>query len=91
MGGEESANLWRSKIWFLYTPVVWKSTIPEITNSNKTVVNKIENLVSEISFYYSTNNIKNSNVENEVDQLVYKLYDLTEEEIQNIYNRAISK
>ena len=66
--------------------------IPPITSQNQLIVTQIESLVSQIlslsqSFDYETNQTKQANVkglEKQIDQLVYRLYDLTEEEIKII-------
>ncbi|MGB9821959.1 MAG: class I SAM-dependent DNA methyltransferase, partial [Thermodesulfovibrio sp.] len=66
--------------------------LPPITPQNHHIVKEIENLVSQIlsltqSPDYETNPQKQAKVkelEKEIDKLVYKLYDLTEEEIKII-------
>ncbi|MCX8029927.1 MAG: hypothetical protein N2712_08040, partial [Brevinematales bacterium] len=66
--------------------------LPSITSQNRHIVQKIESLVSQIlsitqSDDYLSNPKKQKKVkelENEIDQLVYKLYGLTEEEIKII-------
>lgn len=59
--------------------------IPPITPSNQPTVNQIEGLVDKILEAKKENPQKNtSQWEKEIDELVYKLYDLTEEEIKII-------
>ncbi|ACI20048.1 Eco57I restriction-modification methylase domain-containing protein [Dictyoglomus thermophilum] len=66
--------------------------IPPITSQNQSIVNQIEKLVDQIlslaqSKDYDLNYQKQSQVkalEKEIDQLVYKLYNLTDEEIKII-------
>ncbi|MGC8814335.1 TaqI-like C-terminal specificity domain-containing protein, partial [Dictyoglomus sp.] len=66
--------------------------IPPITPQNHHIVKEIENLVSQIlsltqSPDYDQNPQKQAKVkelEKEIDKLVYKLYDLTEEEVKII-------
>jgi hypothetical protein len=66
--------------------------IKEITPQNRHIAQQIENLVSQIltltqSPDYETNPQKQEKVkvlESQIDQLVYKLYNLTEEEIRII-------
>ncbi|HEY8689359.1 MAG TPA: TaqI-like C-terminal specificity domain-containing protein [Chitinophagaceae bacterium] len=54
-----------------------------IPNNNAPVKKEIENLVLDI-LRYKQSNSDTSDHENQIDQLVYKLYDLTEEEIKII-------
>ena len=69
-----------------------KSPIPPITKQNQSIVKDIEELVNKIlsltqSPDYETNKEKQQKVkelEKEIDKLVYKLYDLTDEEIRII-------
>ncbi|MBP7795583.1 MAG: Eco57I restriction-modification methylase domain-containing protein [Elusimicrobiales bacterium] len=59
--------------------------ISPITNLNKSIVNQIEILVDKILSAKKDNpNSDTSKLESEIDQLVYKLYSLTQEEIQLI-------
>ncbi|MFN4219418.1 MAG: hypothetical protein ACK4GJ_00660, partial [bacterium] len=66
--------------------------IPPITPQNKPIAEKIESLVNQIlsitqSEDYILNKEKQSKVkelEKEIDKLVYKLYNLTDEEIEII-------
>jgi len=68
------------------------SPIPPITSQNQHLAHQIESLVSQIlSFTQSDDYLENSwkqarvkELEREIDQLVYKLYGLTEEEIKII-------
>jgi len=59
-----------------------------VANSNtKNVIEKIEKLVSQILVFKKQNkNTDTKDLENQIDQLVYKLYDLTDEEIKIIEN-----
>jgi type I restriction-modification system DNA methylase subunit len=64
--------------------------IPPITPQNQPIVKQIEDLVDKIVSakrhrLQEGNNLQvdTSNWEKEIDQLIYKLYDLTEEEIKN--------
>jgi len=59
--------------------------IPPITSANQPIVSQIEALVDKIVEAKKQNkNADTSNWEREIDELVYKLYDLTEEEIKII-------
>lgn len=59
--------------------------IPQITNKNESVVKQIEILIDKIfSVKKSNPNTNTSKYEYQIDQLVYKLYDLTENEIKII-------
>jgi len=63
--------------------------IPIITNHNRKVVSKIESLVESITAYKQNNLLGDtSGLESEIDQLVYQLYDLTEEEIAIVEGEA---
>ena len=56
--------------------------IPPITDANQHIVTQIEGLVDEILDTKSTNSdADTTSLENEIDNLVYALYDLTPEEI----------
>jgi hypothetical protein len=62
--------------------------ISPITSSNKPIVQQIELLVDKILAAKKENkNADTSEWEREIDQLVYKLYDLNEEEIRIIENK----
>ena len=62
-----------------------KIPIPPISTSNQPIVNQIETLVIEIlSLKKGKINADTSNQEKQIDQLVYLLYELTEEEIELI-------
>lgn len=57
--------------------------LPSITPTNKTIVKQIEGLVDKILNAKKQNkNADTSTWEREVDRLVYKLYELTEEEVK---------
>jgi type II restriction/modification system DNA methylase subunit YeeA len=59
--------------------------LPPITSSNKPIIQQIEALVDKIIFAKKQNkNADTSAYEKQIDQLVYKLYSLTEEEIKII-------
>jgi methylase of polypeptide subunit release factors len=59
--------------------------IPPITPANESIVGQIETLVDKILTVKRQNpNADTSHLEREIDQLVYRLYDLTEEEINVI-------
>ena len=56
--------------------------IPPITEANQGLVAEIENKVDEIiAAKAAAPNADTSNLENEIDKLVYDLYDLTDDEI----------
>lgn len=71
--------------------------LPSLTSGNADLVKHIETLVAQIlSFTQSADyevNIKKQNrvkeLEREIDELVYRLYDLTEEEIKIIENAVL--
>ena len=66
-----------SKVFFEKIP------IPPITNENKNVVSQIESLVDQILLLKKQDpNVDTTKYEREIDQLVYKLYELTPEEIK---------
>ncbi|PLB85740.1 hypothetical protein C0T31_09090 [Dysgonamonadaceae bacterium] len=59
-----------------------KIPIPPITSSNQPIVSQIESLVDQILDAKKDNpHSDTSEWEKEIDQLVYKLYELTDEEI----------
>ena len=61
--------------------------IPPITSQNKPNVEKIELLIDQILTFKKQNpNADTKNLEEQIDQLVYKLYELTEEEIAIVEN-----
>ncbi|RMF97982.1 MAG: class I SAM-dependent DNA methyltransferase [Candidatus Schekmanbacteria bacterium] len=61
---------------------VEKLPLPSITFTNKTIVQQIESLVDKIIAAKKQNkNADTSEYEHQIDQLVYKLYSLTPEEI----------
>jgi len=56
--------------------------LPPITHSNDSIVKQIEKLVDKIIDIKNRNNeYDTTDLEKEIDKLVYKLYDLTEKEI----------
>ena len=64
--------------------------IPPITSSNQHIVSQIESLVDKILAAKKTNHAADTTAwEKEIDQLVYKLYELTDEEIAIIENGSI--
>jgi len=64
-----------------------KIPIPEITEDNQETVAKIKTLVNEIINLKETDKEADiSAKQNEIDKLVYQLYDLTNEEIEMIEN-----
>jgi hypothetical protein len=64
-----------------------KSPIPPFTTSSQPVANKIITLVDQILSAKKQNpEADTSQLEKEIDQLVYKLYGLTEEEIKIVEN-----
>ena len=59
--------------------------IPPITSSNQHIVSQIESLVDKILAAKKTNHAADTTAwEKEIDRLVYKLYELTDEEIRII-------
>jgi len=59
--------------------------LPPITPTNEQIVNQIESFVETIlSAKYQKPNADTKHLEREIDQLVYKLYDLTEDDIKII-------
>lgn len=60
--------------------------IPKIDDKNIHLVNKIEQLVSEIYFEEQTES-KISQIESEIDNIVFSLYNLTKQEILEIENK----
>ncbi len=64
--------------------------IPPIASSNPCTVSQIESLVDKILDAKKTNHAADTTAwEKEIDQVVYKLYDLTDEEIRIIENGSI--
>lgn len=60
-----------------------KIPIPRINENNKQIANKIESFVNQILAAKKSNpSTDTSNLEAEIDKLVYKLYGLTDEEIK---------
>lgn len=65
-----------------------KIPIPKIDNTNKKLVDKIINNVNEILKIKNKNsNADISEIEGEIDKLTYKLYNLSNEEIEIIEER----
>jgi hypothetical protein len=61
--------------------------IPPITDQNQSLVSQIESLVNQILGIKQSNpNADTSDMEKQIDDLVYKLYGLTDEEIRIIEN-----
>jgi len=60
-----------------------KIPVPEIAPATEPIVHQIESLVDKILSAKKENpQADTSNLEKEIDRMVYKLYDLTEEEIK---------
>ncbi len=76
----------RAKRWV--KQYVERIPIPAITSANKGIVDKIVDLVDRI-IQLKNQDINNdiSNLEREINELVYKLYDLTQDEIKIIEER----
>jgi len=72
-----------------YTITVTKenlSVLP-IKNINESFKSKLETLVNQInSIKFGNSNTDTTEIENQIDQLVYQLYDLTEKEIEIVEN-----
>ncbi|MGB4434880.1 MAG: hypothetical protein WBI45_05445, partial [Defluviitoga tunisiensis] len=65
-----------------------KLPIPPITPSNPHMVSQIESLVDKIlSAKKSNPQADTSQLEKEINNLVYSLYDLTEEEVRIVENK----
>jgi hypothetical protein len=63
--------------------LIEKIPIPPITPSNESIVKQIEALVDKILAAKKQNPNANTNsIEKQIDEMVYKLYELTEEEIR---------
>jgi adenine-specific DNA-methyltransferase len=71
--------------FLLSNQYVERIPIPAITSANKGIVDKIVDLVDRI-IQLKNQDINNdiSNLEREINELVYKLYDLTQDEIKII-------
>jgi len=68
-----------------YVDDMLKIPLPPITASNRRIVNQIEALVDKIlGFKQQDPKTDTTHLEREIDELVYRLYDLTEEEIKII-------
>ena len=62
--------------------------VPPITKANEHLVTEIENKVDKIiAAKHADQNTDTSNLENEIDKLVYELYNLTEDEIAIVEKR----
>ncbi|MEM1725182.1 MAG: Eco57I restriction-modification methylase domain-containing protein, partial [Thermoplasmata archaeon] len=74
--------------FLLSNQYVERAHIPPITEENKPIAQQIENLVSQILELKSVDpQTDTTHLEKQIDQLVYKLYNLTEEEIKLIEGR----
>ena len=63
--------------------------LPIITSSNQPLVTKIEKIVDQILTLKKQNkDADTKNLESQIDQLVYKLYDLNPEEIEIVENSS---
>ncbi|EOH0304737.1 class I SAM-dependent DNA methyltransferase, partial [Campylobacter coli] len=63
--------------------------IPKINSKNEKLANELINLVDEIlKAKEQDKNVNTQELENKINSLVYKLYNLTEEEIKIIENRS---
>lgn len=81
-----SQTLGRKGLRFL-NQYMLKIPVPQINNQNKDLVQKIENLVDKILQKKKQNpDADISDLETQIDQLVYKLYNLTPEEIKIVEN-----
>jgi hypothetical protein len=70
--------------------LIEKIPLPPITATNQPIVEQIEALVDKILAAKKTNHAADTTTwEKEIDQLVYKLYELTDEEIRIIENGSI--
>ena len=68
-----------------YVDDMFKIPIPPITQSNQPIVNQIEALVDKILAAKKQNpQADTGEWEKEIDKLVYRLYELTEEEVRII-------
>ncbi|EHF4533065.1 class I SAM-dependent DNA methyltransferase, partial [Campylobacter coli] len=62
--------------------------IPKINSKNEKLANELINLVDEIlKAKEQDKNVNTQELENKINSLVYKLYNLTEEEIKIIENK----
>ena len=72
----------------LKTNNLLKLPIPPVTPQNQLIVSQIESLVDQILAKKKSNpNDDTYELEHQIDQLIYKLYDLTDEEIKIIEGR----
>ncbi len=72
-----------------FTIYIEQLPIPPITDQNKPIVQKIENLVSQILQIKGQDpSADTTELERQIDQLVYQLYQLTPEEIRIIEERT---
>ncbi|EPI8264018.1 DUF7149 domain-containing protein [Campylobacter coli] len=82
-GGNLGENGFRYKKAFLE-----KLPIPKINSKNQKLANELVNLVDEIlKAKEQDKNVNTQELENKINSLVYKLYNLTEEEIKIIENK----
>jgi type II restriction/modification system DNA methylase subunit YeeA len=65
--------------------------IPPITSSNEQIVSQIEQLVDKILSAKKTDpNADTTDLERQIDELVYRLYDLTKEEIEVVERKFLN-
>ena len=70
------------------SPITKRIPIPKITKSNQKIIDRIIALVDEILESKAKDSTTNtSNLESEIDKLVYELYNLSNEEINIIENK----
>lgn len=68
-------------------PAINLIPIPKINQENKKLIDEIQELAKKIILTKKSNlNVDISNFESQMDELVYKLYDLTPEEIEIVEN-----
>ncbi len=74
--------------FLLSNQYVERIPIPPLTPENRPIVQRIESLVDSILKAKEQNpQTDTSNLEREIDRFVYRLYDLTEEEIGIVEER----
>lgn len=77
-----ASNLGDGAFWWI-KQYIEKLPIPKIDSKNQTIVNQIIALVDEILKLKAKDSAFDTNkLESEIDSLVYKLYNLTNEEIE---------